>query len=429
MDTIFALATARGRAGVAVIRVSGSCSFAAAKQIAGSLPEAGSARLRRFRTPDGDEIDEGLLIVFPHGRSFTGEDVAEFQVHGSIAVVDALLKALGDIEGLRPAEPGEFTRRAFLYGRMDLAQVEGLAALIDAETEVQRKLAQRAFDGALGKNVERWRAKLIEAAALIEATIDFADEDVPEDVLPEVFTNLVDVQTELRLELEGIPVAERVRDGFEVAIVGAPNAGKSTLLNRIAKRDVAMTSDIPGTTRDTLEVRLNLDGLPVTLIDTAGMRETDDELEAIGVSRGKRRAEKADLRVFLVADGQAIENVTKHPDDIVVEAKDDNGILGQTSISGVSGHGVAGLIQRISDVLSDRISTVGVASTERQAGAIRIAISNVEDAMDDLKRGEDSYDVAAEKLRVATSSLSVLIGRVDVEDLLDHIFSSFCIGK
>ncbi|NBB81637.1 MAG: tRNA uridine-5-carboxymethylaminomethyl(34) synthesis GTPase MnmE, partial [Verrucomicrobia bacterium] len=299
MDTIFALSTAPGKAGVAIIRVSGAAAFQAVEPLVDSLPAPRRSGLRSVKSPDGDVLDTALVLTFEAGHSFTGETTVEIQCHGSRAVVSAILDALGRQDGLRPAQPGEFTRRALENEMLDLAQVEGLADLIDAETEAQRKQAVRVLSGQLGARAEEWRRKLIRAAALLEATIDFADEEVPEDVSPEVSELLESVRAELDKEIAGVGSAERIREGFEVAIVGAPNVGKSTLLNVLAGRDAAITSEVAGTTRDVIEVRMDLSGLPVTLLDTAGLRTTEDEVESIGVDLAMKRAKAADLRVFL----------------------------------------------------------------------------------------------------------------------------------
>jgi tRNA modification GTPase len=299
VDTIFAMSSAQGKAGVSVLRVSGPQAFAACQKLCGDVPPRRVASLRVLSDADGGLLDQALVLTFAKGASFTGEDSVEFQVHGSIAVVSAVLNALAGMPDHRMADPGEFTRRALDNGCLDVAQIEGLSDLIDAETEVQRVQALRVLSGDLGTRAESWRRDLIRAAALIEATIDFADEDVPVDVSPEVSSLVSAVIEDLDREISGVGVAERIRTGFEVAILGAPNVGKSTLLNALAGRDAAITSDVAGTTRDVIEVRMDLRGLPVTLLDTAGLRDTTDRVEAIGVDRARTRAQSADLRVLL----------------------------------------------------------------------------------------------------------------------------------
>lgn len=427
MDTIFALATARGRAGIAVIRVSGPLSRSVAEEFCGSLPKSGRS-LRRIRSRNGDLIDEGLILIFRAGESFTGEDVVEFQVHGSIAVIGFLLSELNAFDGVREAKAGEFTRRALENGRIDLTQVEGLADLIDAETLAQQRQAVRVMTGGLGVKADRWRTKLIRAAALLEATIDFADEEVPVDVTPEVGALLIQVKEEMQAEVKGSGMAERIRSGFEVAIVGPPNVGKSTLLNRLAGRDAAITSHHAGTTRDVLEVRMDLTGLPVTILDTAGIREAQDDVEKIGISRGVERAKNADMRVHLVMAGARPE-LDVVDGDIILVAKDDDGQQGEAGISGQTGQGIDALVTRLGQVLSSRAAEAGVAIRERHRIAMTAAISDIDGVLERLDMAADMPDLLAEDLRFATRSVDGIVGRVDIEDLLGEIFASFCIGK
>ena len=428
MDTVYALATAQGRAGVAVIRISGPQAHQACIQLCGGLPEPRRAALRVVTDAEGVRLDEALVLIFPQGASFTGEQVVEFHLHGSTAVVTAVLRVLSTIPGLRAAEAGEFTRRALENGRLDLAQVEGLADLIDAETEAQRRQALRVLSGDLGRVAEGWRRDLIRAAALLEATIDFADEDVPIDVTPEVSALLTSVQADLRRESAGVSTAERVRSGFEVAIVGAPNVGKSTLLNALAGREAAITSEYAGTTRDVIEVRMDLGGLPVTLLDTAGLRDTTDVVEEIGIKRARERAALADLRVFLVDQGET-PDMEPEADDIVLRAKAD--LLDEKSgaVSGISGEGIESLVGEITSRLSGRLAGLGIATRERHRVAMLRAVSSLDDAARHLALGPDTYDLTAEELRQAIRALESLVGRVDVENLLDEIFASFCVGK
>ncbi len=428
MDTIFALASAQGKAGVAVIRISGGYSHIAANILCDrALPDRGMV-LRTLRDCEGGILDDALLLTFLAPASFTGEDVVELQLHGSVAVVSRVLGVLSDMEGLRLAEPGEFTRRALENGKLDLSQVEGLADLIDAETEVQRRQAQKVLSGHLGRLAEAWRRDLIRAASLIEATIDFADEDIPTDVTPEVLQLVRAVQRDLRRETEGVVIAERIRSGFEVAIVGAPNVGKSTLLNALAGRQAAITSEIAGTTRDVIEVRMDLSGLAVTFLDTAGIRKTADIIEDMGVSLARERAEGADLRVFLMEEGEALD-IPQKEGDIIVYPKADQRLDKTNAVSGISGEGLNELMSMISDVLKNRSANAGLATRERHRIAMERGCESLDAACVLLENGEDQYEIAAEEMRTAIRTLESLVGRVDVESLLDEIFTSFCLGK
>ncbi|MBO9446063.1 tRNA uridine-5-carboxymethylaminomethyl(34) synthesis GTPase MnmE [Ruegeria sp. R14_0] len=428
MDTIFALASAQGKAGVAVIRLSGPLAHSAAADLTGSTLPSRGMRVRTLYADDGARLDDGLVLTFQGPASFTGEDVAELQIHGSTAAVNAVMRCLSGMSGLRLAEPGEFTRRALENGKMDLTQVEGLADLIDAETEAQRKQAQTILAGGLGTLAERWRRDLIRAASLLEAVIDFADEEVPTDVTPEVNTLVSGVMTDLQREADGVKIAERIRTGFEVAIVGLPNAGKSTLLNALAGREAAITSEYAGTTRDVIEVRMDLAGLPVTLLDTAGLRETKDHVENLGIELAKKRAEAADLRVFLSDDPQAL-GVRVLEDDIQVLPKSDLRDQSENGVSGKTGQGIDQLISQISYILSNKTTSSGIATRERHRVALLKAIDALRAATTVLESGPDLYDIAAEELRTAIRALETLVGRIGVEDLLDEIFSSFCLGK
>jgi tRNA modification GTPase len=428
MDTIFALASAPGKAGVAVIRISGRLAHGAATSLCGTvLPKRGMS-LQMLRDKSGARLDDALILTFAAPASFSGEDVAELQVHGSVAGIASVMSALAELDGLRMAEPGEFTRRALENGKLDLAQVEGLADLIDAETEAQRKQAQNILAGDLGKLVSRWRADLIRAAALIEATIDFADEDVPFDVSLEVASLLHAVQVDLDRETAGVVMAERIRNGFEVAIIGPPNVGKSTLLNALAGRDAAITSEFAGTTRDIIEVRMDLAGLPVTLLDTAGLRQAADAVEDLGIALARKRAESADLRVFLAEEGTVLD-VAKKDGDILVRPKADRRRDKSGAVSGLSGEGLDDLVARIAGVLEQRSASAGLATRARHEQAMTRARESLKAAASVLSFGPDRYEIAAEEIRAAIRALESLVGMVDVENLLDEIFSSFCIGK
>ena len=428
METIYAPATARGKAGLAVVRLSGPKAHLAVAALAGPLPELRRAVLRKLKWRD-TVLDEGLILLFAAGASYTGEAMAELHLHGSVATVTAVLRALGEQHGLRLAQPGEFTRRALENGQLDLAQIEGLADLIDSETEAQRRQALRVLSGAVGVLCDGWRRDLIRAAALLEATIDFADEDVPVDVTPEVVRLLDGVLVSLRHEADGARMAERIRDGFEVAIVGPPNAGKSSLLNALAGREAAITSDVAGTTRDVIEVRMVLEGLPVMLLDTAGLRETEDRIEGIGISRALARAAAADLRVLLPDGEAAIPGIDRMPDDIVVLAKSDSRVGCGLRVSVRTGEGLDDLVAMIAQRLVLRSGLAGTVTRERHRIAIVAAIGAMESAQAEVLGKATRVELAADQLHRAIRALDSLLGRVDVEDLLDEIFASFCIGK
>ena len=429
MDTIYALATAPGKAGVAVMRLSGPAALLVAEGLVGPLPAHGRS-LRRIVDEAGVEIDQALVLSFAAGRSFTGETVVEFQLHGSRAVVAAMFAVFRPLTGLRLAEPGEFTRRAFENGRLDLSQVEGLADLVDAETEGQRRQALRILSGALAERTEGWRNKLLRAVALVEATIDFADEDVPVDVWPEVWPILAEVAEELLRESAGTQVAERVRDGFEVAIVGSPNVGKSTLLNYLAKKEAAITSEVAGTTRDVIEVQMDLDGLPVTFLDTAGLRESVDRIEQMGIARAIYRAEKADVRIHLVLPGEA-PVLEVREGDFVAQAKADayRDLAAPHAVSGMTGLGVAELLQGISNVLQAKVAGIGIAVRERHRVAMLRASNHLVAAQTVVSSESIQAELLAQEIWFAIRALDGLVGRLDVEDVLGEIFSKFCIGK
>ncbi|MCC1492452.1 tRNA uridine-5-carboxymethylaminomethyl(34) synthesis GTPase MnmE [Cognatishimia sp. F0-27] len=427
METIYALASASGKAGVAVVRVSGSAVDTVCLRMAGRLPQPRLATVCRIQDLEGGYLDEALVLRFLEGASFTGESVVEFHLHGSLAVVSAVLRTLGCFDGLRLAEPGEFTRRALENGRMELTQVEGLSDLIEAETEAQRVQALRQLSGALGQKTAEWRTQLVQAASLLEATIDFADEEVPVDVTPDVERLLQAVDTSIRGELRGLEAAERVRSGFVVAIVGAPNAGKSTLLNMLAGRDAAITSEIAGTTRDVIEVRLDIAGLAVTLLDTAGLRETTDPLEVAGISRARVRAAEADLRIHLDVAGQAVDDLLQE-NDICLVSKDDDGVF-ENGVSAKTGWGIDRLILLLEKRLKDVPASAGLVNRQRHREALERGLDHLGSAIALVSEGSDMYDLASEELRAAIHGLQRLVGQVDVEDLLGEIFANFCIGK
>lgn len=419
MDTIFAEATPPGRGGVSVIRLSGPLSHKTLESLAGPVSTPRKSYLRAIHH-GADLIDQALVVWFEEGKSFTGEEIVEFHLHGAPVIVNRLSEALLT-HGLRRAEAGEFTRRAFLNGRIDLTEAEGLADLLSAETEAQRKMAMQATDGALGRKSEALRAALIRAGALIESSIDFADEEVPEEVPSEVFSLIAQVRDEIDNLLARYPATERLRQGYEVAIIGPPNAGKSTLLNHIAKREIALVSDIAGTTRDILELRTDLRGLPVTFLDTAGIRESDDMIESMGVARALQRAQDADLRIHLSESGQDSE--MDDSENIHVRSKADLGHSSGISLSAHTGEGVAELLEMVYDRLRLKVANSGLVGHKRQAEAL-LRAKNALDVSLDIPP-----EFLAESLRQASQSLAEMVGRVGAEDYLDEIFTSFCIGK
>ena len=451
METIFALSTPPGRSGIAVVRLSGPAAGSALEALTGrSLPPARRARLVRLRDPDGEAaIDHALALWFPGPASFTGEDMAELHLHGGRAVVAAAIEALARRPGLRLAEPGEFTRRAFDNGKLDLSEVEGLADLTDAETEAQRRQALRQMGGELSRVVEGWRARLLPALAHLEAAIDFSDEDLPDDLIARTRAALQELPREIGAFLADGRRAERLRDGLQIAIIGPPNSGKSSLLNALAKREVAIVSETAGTTRDVIEVHLDLGGYPVTLADTAGLRalraDDGDGIEQEGMRRARHKAAGADLTlaVFdvttwprLAPEGLALvdENglVVLNKLDLRPEAPAELEaveVRGRPvfAISARTGQGLGGFLE---DLERRVVDSLGVAGSGPAVTRIRHRRA-LEDCCTALERalGAELPELTAEDLRLALRALGRLTGQVDVEDILDVIFRDFCIGK
>jgi tRNA modification GTPase len=451
-STIFALSSGRPPAAIAVVRVSGSRAGIALEKLIGRLPEPRKAALARVRDPtSGEVIDEALALWFPAPRSETGEDVAELQLHGGQAVIAGVLDALSTIEGCRPAEAGEFTRRAFENGRLDLTAVEGLADLIAAETQAQRRLAFRQLKGLIGDRAEAWRRRLIEVLALVEARIDFSDEaDVPEDLLGPALHAAQQLRDEIAGVLAGGRRGERLRDGLVVAIAGPPNAGKSTLLNRLARREAAIVSPYAGTTRDVIEVHLDLDGYPVTLLDTAGIRDSDEPVEQEGVRRARERAATADLVLWVIdgsAAGLAIDEPPKSLANAAIwrvrnkidqadsssctgaakQGKNENKFI--ISISALTGVGMEGLTSALSAYAKTYFASTesAVITRVRHRRALEETVAALDRAL--ARDHANHEELIAEELRAAATTLGRLTGRVDVEDILDVIFRDFCIGK
>jgi tRNA modification GTPase len=428
MDTIFAQATATGRAGVSVIRVSGPQAFDIAS-IFCDLPDVGQIGLRAVRGSDGALIDRAVVFCFENGASFTGERVVEFQVHGGLATVARLLSELSAQKGCRLAEPGEFTRRALENGQLDLNQVEALSDLIDAETESQRQQAIRVLDGSFGDAGERWRGKLLRAAALLEASIDFSDEEIPDDLSVEVIHLVEETRASISAILERSTVAAKIRTGFTVAIIGAPNVGKSTLLNSIVGRQAAITSDVAGTTRDVIECRVDLQGLAVSFLDTAGLRDSKDEIEKLGISKAYEMADAADIRVFLIEEEGEPLAITMRDGDIVRLNKGDERGLDVEAVSGKTGQGVSELLNLIVERLAVKTPTDVVAIRERQITGLRAAESFLGRVLTLVQSDPLPFELASQELYFALSELDFVFGRIDIESVLDEIFSSFCLGK
>ncbi len=434
--TLYALSSGRLPAGVAVIRISGPLAFAALTAVAGPLPDPRRASLRRIRDPEtGDTLDHGLVLAFPGPRSFTGEDLAEIQVHGGRAVVAAVLKVLERMPGLKPAEAGAFTRRAFENGRIDLTATEGLADLLAAETEAQRRQALRLADGHLMSRATRWRADLLDIWASLEASIDFVEEDdIPDDVGSGFAATVDRIASDMKDALRGTRAAERIRDGFEVALAGPPNAGKSSLLNVLAGRSVAIVSDVAGTTRDVLEVHLDIAGYAVTVVDLAGRRVTDDPVEAEGVRRAEMRVRRADLVLWLDESGAPPPaDLTATGPVVPIRTKADlaPGHHGSAPASGFptrisvrDAKGIDALVTAIGALAALDRDEAGEIVNARQR-------SHVQSAVDFLRmvNAEQPVEIAASLIRSAADAIGRLTGRIDVEEVLGSIFSRFCVGK
>jgi tRNA modification GTPase len=427
-DTIYALATSQGRAGVAVVRISGPDAFTSLKSLCINFNiNPRKLKLCDLYNDEGLHLDRALVIPFKGPQSFTGEDVVELHLHGSIAVIQKTLETLSKLPNLRQALPGEFTRRAFTNEKLDLAEIEGLADLIEAETEAQRVQALQVLSGKLGQRVQEWRSMIIKAMAFIEVTIDFADEEVPTDISKDVLLILTNIIKDLEYESESTKVAERIRSGFEVAIVGKPNVGKSSLLNALSGREAALTSEEAGTTRDIIEVRMDLGGLPVTMMDTAGLRDTDNLIENKGISKAIEKANSADLVIVLTEDGE-IPIEIQNSSVLKFVSKCDDGELAD-GVSAFTGYGLDNMISSIKRKLEKRVQNQGLATRYRHREAIDSAVNKIQMAKKFVKDGPSFYDLAAEELRQTTYTLDELFGKVDVENVLDEIFSSFCLGK
>ena len=442
--TIYALSTGPGVSGIAVVRVSGKEAAEVVKQLTGDdLPVPRVAVLKKLKNSNTNEmIDEGIVLWFPGPNSYTGEDLAEFHVHGSRAVVSALHSSISGIKNCRLAEPGEFTKLAFQNGKINLLKAEGIADLVSAETEIQRKQAVEIMSGKSSNKFTSWRAKLLKILAHVEAKIDFPDEDLPKDILDEIQKTSNQVSKEIEKVLDDQKVGERIREGFKIAIVGPTNAGKSSLLNYLSKRDVAIVSEIAGTTRDVIETHLNLDGYPVVVSDTAGIRESKNEIEKKGIKLALNRAEDADLKLIIV-DAKSVDFTS-----VLEELIDENAILIVNKSDLIAGNinnelkkhdhilvsiknnlNLDKLILKIKKKLENKFISYGdiLITRERHRQHLEQCISHLKNFKN--KNGSEDYDKAAEDLRLATRHLGMIVGKVDVEEILGSIFNDFCIGK
>jgi len=442
--TIYALSTGPGVSGIAVVRVSGKEAAEVVKRLTGDdLPVPRVATLKKINYINTNNvIDEGVVIWFPGPNSYTGEDLAEFHVHGSRAVVSALHSSISGIKKCRLAEPGEFTKLAFQNGKINLLKAEGIADLVSAETEIQRKQAVEIMSGKSSDKFTSWRAKLLKILAHVEAKIDFPDEDLPKDILDEIKNTSNQVSKEIEKVLDDQKVGERIREGFKIAIVGPTNAGKSSLLNYLSKRDVAIVSEIAGTTRDVIETHLNLDGYPVVVSDSAGIRESKNEIEKKGIKLALNRAEDADLKLIIL-DAKSVDFTS-----VLKELIDENAILVVNKSDLIAGNinkelkkhdhilvsiknnlNLDKLILKIKKKLENKFISYGdiLITRERHRQHLEQCISHLKNFKN--KNGSEDYDKAAEDLRLATRHLGRIVGKVDVEEILGSIFNDFCIGK
>lgn len=436
-DTIYAPASATAKSGVIVIRISGPRAKYALEQLGGKVGSPKFTKFTQIYHPKNRSlIDECIAVYYPGPGSFTGEDTVELNIHGGKAVLNLTMEALGGIDGLRIAEPGEFSRRRFLNGKMDLTQAEGLMDLIDADTSAQHQQALRQLSGALGRLCENWRLQLLQVLSLVEAYIDFPDEDLPQDIIDGVTAKVAELNQQIVAHLDDNHRGEKLRDGFYIAIIGPTNAGKSSLMNVIAKRDVAIVSNIAGTTRDVIEIHLDLAGYPVTIADTAGIRESADFLENEGISRSLNRAENADLKILVLdvndkSISAQIEDLIDEKTIIVVNKVD--GASSRVSEEMTSHHisttkniGINELLQTISNYVADFFVASDAPLITRQRHRENLQRCSL--CLSEFSLSKD-IELAAEDLRLAARYLSSITGKIDVEMILGEIFSSFCIGK
>ena len=430
-DTVFALSTAPGKAGIAVIRVSGPNSFSVLKMLVKTLPKHRVATLRNLKYQN-EHLDQAIVICFEKGSSFTGEEMVEYHLHGGQAVISGIFEVFTSMGKLRIAKPGEFSRRALENGKLDLLKVEGLSYLLNAETKLQKKQSLNLMSGYLSGKVIEWKSTLIKALSLAEVMIDFSEEDVPSNTVSEIATTIQGLLLTLTEALIGYNSAEIIRNGLEVAIIGKPNVGKSSLLNYLAGSEKAIVSDIPGTTRDILELRLDINGLPVYFYDMAGIRKSSDPIELLGVDLAKKKAEQCALRIFLMnpEDSRSDFDIKGSKKDLILSAKCD--IRKKNSFSGISGktgEGVSEMLERIYQVYKEEPQSDGIIVNERQKQAIINTLECLKSVKKEISRKTARIEIVAEELRSSITEMDVLTGRIDVEQVLDNIFLNFCIGK
>ena len=430
-DTIFALSTVPGKAGIAIVRLTGPESLTVVEKLTGSTPAYRKAVLRELRY-DGETVDTAIVICSALGSSYTGEEMVEFHIHGSLAIVKSLIEVLGDRLGLRNAEPGEFTKRALENDRLDLTQVEGLSNLLNAQTKAQKNQSLMLLSGRLGGKVSQWRERLLSSISLIEIMIDFSDQDVPRNTVQQVKDIVRVLKIELKLELNGYKKAAIIRDGYDVAIIGKPNVGKSSLLNFLAGTDKAIVSDQEGTTRDIIELSIDLNGYAVKFFDTAGLQDTEDEVEKIGIMKTRKRARDSNIRMFLLNPGDTIDDfkdISKKGDLFFCCKSDIQVYYPYDGISSKTGAGVKGMLEHIEKKLQNHASYSSVLTNERHRVAGKKTLRLMEAAERHLAMDNCQIEIVAEEIRSAIVEIDLLVGKISVEDMLGRIFSSFCIGK
>ncbi len=427
---IFALSTNPGKSSISIIRLSGPDAFFIANKFLDKEPVIRKATKKKI-IYNNDLIDVGIVIFYPYNYSYTGEQLVEFNLHGSNAVIKKMLEILSNQENSRIAYPGEFTKRAFENNKIDLSQVEGIYNLIEAETESQRKLSLKILEGSLGIKVKKWKRQLINIISLLEASIDFSEEELPKNILKDIKNNIKAIKLDFQKELKGSIIADSINNFFEVAIVGKPNVGKSTLLNYLSKKNSSIVTDVPGTTRDIIEIKLDIKGLPVVFLDTAGLHKSNDKVEKIGIKKTLERLSKVDLRVFLINSNKELKSFEKliKKQDLIFFAKNDLKNKKNNGISGKTGEGTDLLLDKVFYFFSKKTNSIGTVVNNRHRLIIKNSLFFIDDALSKCNSSFDKVEMIAEDIRNTINELNFLTGKVGVEDILSNIFSKFCIGK